>query len=102
MKFTEKDKREALKQLQEEWDGFRPPKEIDERIFYYFCEGKNTDAILEAIQQDFGLKSCYASKCWWYSTHKADLRELGKRIGMNLNCISCNEDCIPDKLKLKG
>lgn len=98
MKFTEKDKEEALRQLREEWDSFRPPQEIDERIFYHFCEGKDTNGIIKGIQKDFGLLECYATKCWWYSTHKADLREVAKRIGMKFNCGPCNEECIPKNL----
>jgi hypothetical protein len=99
MKFTEKEKRDALKQLQEEWDVFRPPLEIDERIFYHYCEGKDTEEILKAIQKDFSLLECYATKCWWYSTHKADLRDVAKRIGMNFNCGTCKEECIPERFR---
>jgi len=97
--FTQKDKEDALRQLQAEWDSFRPPTEIDERIFYYFCEGKDTNGIIKAIQGDFDLKECYATKCWWYSTHNSDLRETGKRIGMNFTCGACTESCIPDKFR---
>ncbi len=35
--FSEEEKHEALQELQDEWDSFRPPREIDERIFYHFC-----------------------------------------------------------------
>ena len=102
MKFTQKEKKEALKQLREEWDSFRLPKEIDERIFYHYCEDKAPDAIIKSIQEEFGLKNCYAGKCWWYSTNQADFRPVAKRIGMNFNCGACTEDCIPKRFKDKS
>lgn len=97
--FSDQDKTEAFQELQEEFDSFKPPKEIDERIFYHFCENKSVSEIIELIQQEFDTKECYASKCWWYSTHQDDFRKRAKRIGMVMNCEACHEICKPIRFK---
>ncbi len=68
----------------------------------HFCENKDTEDIIKAIQEEFELKSCYAGKCWWYSTNQADFRPVAKRIGMTFNWGACSEDCVPDKYKEKS
>lgn len=90
---------EALKQLKEEWDSFRPPQEIYERIFYHYREGKDTDGIINAFQKEFDLRRYYAGKYWWYSTGQADFKPVVKRIGLHFNCGACSEECISERYR---
>lgn len=100
--FSDEEKFEAMQELREEWDQFRPPQEIDERILYHFCENKSVNEIVELIQKEFDTKECYATKCWWYSSLQEDFRKTAKRIGMRMNCGACNENCIPIKFRDSG
>jgi hypothetical protein len=34
-----------------------------------------------------------------FSTAQAQFRVQAKRIGMEMNCLACTEDCIPEKFK---
>lgn len=102
MKFSEKDKAKALQELQDEWDSFRPPREIDERIFYHFCENKSFDQIVELICKEFEAKECYVTKCWWYSSMQEEFRKTAKRIGMNFKCLPCSVECVPRRFRQPG
>jgi hypothetical protein len=96
--FSEKDKVEAL---QDEWDSLRPPKQIDQRIFYHFWENKSFDQIVELICKEFEANECYVTKCWWYSSIQEEFRKTAKRIGMNFKCLPCNEECFHEKYPKK-
>ena len=87
----------AIRDLRKELENFRPPREIDERIFYWFCENKTSEFIIKVIQSEFNTKECFARKCWWYSTAQAQFRIKAKRIGMEMNCLDCSEDCVPER-----
>jgi hypothetical protein len=99
MKFTDKEKARAKQELLDELDKFVTPREIDERIFHHYCENKSEDTIIMYIMQEFDLKECYATKCWWFSTNNRDLLEKAKKANIRLNCLVCTEECVPQKFR---
>lgn len=99
MKFSDKEKILARQELRKEFDSFVPPAEIDERIFYHYCENKSVDVIIQLIMKEFDAKECYATKCWWYSTSNRDDFKRCQRIGMKFNCLPCSDSCVPDRFK---
>jgi hypothetical protein len=56
----------AIRDLKKELESFRPPREIDELIFYWHCENKTSEFIIEVFQSEFNIKECYARRCWWF------------------------------------
>ncbi|WP_226388728.1 hypothetical protein [Penaeicola halotolerans] len=99
MKFTNREKDQAILQFRKEWEKFSPPKEIDERIFELYCEDISGNEIIATIAQEFDTKDCYANRCLYYATHMKTERKENLARHMYLDCTSCTESCIPERFR---
>ncbi|MGY6557872.1 MAG: hypothetical protein ACXIT9_01175 [Nitritalea sp.] len=102
MDFTEEDKQEALQQIRQEWNQFRPPAEIDAYITNLFYEDKEEFFILRAMMHEFELLECYARKCYWFSSANSDIREREEARGAFYNSGACVPSCIPKRFRQEG
>lgn len=78
----------SIRDFKKELESFRPPREIDERIFYWHCENKSSEFIIDVLQSEFKIKECYARICWWFSTEQAQFKVKAERIGMEMICLA--------------
>lgn len=102
MKFTQKDKDEALLQLSKEWNQFRPPVEIDAMITDLYWEEKKEHDIILAIIYEFDTLECYARKCYWFSTANSHIREREEALGAFYNSGACKPNCVPKRFRQPG
>lgn len=99
MKFSDKEKALAIKQVQSEWNTFQVPEVVHSRIKELFWEHVEREETVKILMMDFGMKECYARKCYYFSEANQVTRERYAKIGMHYNCAFCNEQCVPDSIR---
>ena len=99
MRFNKKDHQDAINQIHQEWRHFDVPKVIHDRIIQLAWDCVEEEEVIKTIMDEFQMKKCYATKCYWFSdAHKFE-REQYAEIGLFYECDVCNESCIPEILK---
>lgn len=60
MKFSDKEKALAIKQVQSEWNTFQVPDVVHSHIKELFWEHLEREETVKILMMDFGMKECYA------------------------------------------
>lgn len=97
-KFQAHEEESAFEQLKSEWNSFKVPELIHSRIRELFWEHYESDDTVKILVEEFEMKECYASKCYYFSEANQYKREILEKVGMFYNCSFCSDSCTP-KLK---
>ena len=97
--FSEEEKLEAMKIMAKEWNSFRPPLEIDERITALVWEHHTDNAIIKKLVEEFEALECYARKCFWFSTANELTRLEEEADGAYYQTAHCHETCVPRRFR---
>jgi len=98
VKFSDKEKALAVKQMRSEWNSFQVPDQVHDRIRELFWEHWEREETVRILMEEFGMKECYARKCYFFSEANQATRERFAEIGMFYHCGFCNEQCVPDSI----
>jgi hypothetical protein len=97
--FSEEEKLEARKIMAAEWNSFRPPVEIDQRITELVWEHFSEVKIIKKLSEEFEAKSCYIQKCFWFSEANTLTRREEEARGAFYTITKCHETCVPRRFR---